>query len=77
MGVISRIRPETTGQSRMTRDHGESVFAGHTAWSEWVWEGAPGQVRTASARTRTRRELLVFTTVEIPRRRRGQGGEAR
>jgi hypothetical protein len=37
---------------------------------------ALGQVRTASARARQRRELLVSTTVEIPRRRRGQGGDA-
>lgn len=38
--------------------------------------GALGRIRTASARTRTRRELLVSITVEIPRRRRGQGGDA-
>jgi hypothetical protein len=55
----------------------EGVIADQTTWSGLVCGGAPGQVRTASARTRQRRELLVSTTVEISRRRRGQGGDAR
>lgn len=35
-----------------------------------------GAIRTASARTRTRLELLVPRKVEIPRRRCGQGGRS-
>ena len=39
--------------------------------------GAPGAIRTASARNRQRRELVVSATVEVARRHRRSGGEAR
>jgi hypothetical protein len=40
-----------------------------------VREGAPGAVRTASARAYTGCELLVSATVEVLRRRRRSGGD--
>jgi hypothetical protein len=55
-------RPSTRDRSRVTVDGLRS---------------APGAARTASARTHTRRELLVSATVEVVRRRRRLGGSAR
>jgi hypothetical protein len=42
-----------------------------------ITTGAPGAIRTASARTHPGRELLVSATVELTRRRRRSGGGAR
>jgi hypothetical protein len=38
-----------------------SVFAGQTAWSELVWEGAPGAIRTHTGRVLNLAWNIVLT----------------
>jgi hypothetical protein len=67
LAVYNRhVEPDLFGSEATETDRIERAAAEMTG----------GAIRTASAQTRTRRELPVSATVEVSRGRRSQGGDA-